>query len=196
MTKILGDSILDQLFRAARSIHAFKGAPVTDATLNKLYDLMKWGPTAFNCQPARFVFVRSAAATARLLPSLSSSNKEKTAKAPVTVIVGYDTQFFEHLPAQFPGVQVQELFTGNAGLAEATAFRNSTLQGAYLLIAARALGLAVGPMSGFNPDALDRAFFPDGRHHTNFLANIGYPDDSVPRPRGPRFEFGDVADIL
>ena len=190
------DSVLDRLFGAARSIHAFKDIPVTDATLNKLYDLLKWGPTAFNCQPARFVFVRSAAAKARLLPSLSTSNKEKTSRAPVTAIVAYDRHFFEHLPTQFPGAQVKELFTGNAGLAETTAFRNSTLQGAYLLIGARALGLAVGPMSGFNPDGVDREFFPDGRYRSNFLANIGYADDSPPRPRGPRFEFGDVADIL
>jgi nitroreductase len=196
MPEVIDDAILDQLFRTARSIHAFKGTPVADATLNALYDLLKWGPTAFNCQPARFVFVRSAAAKARLLPALSTSNKEKTLKAPVTVIVAYDSQFFEHLPVQFPVAQVQGLFTGNAGLAETTAFRNSTLQGAYLLIAARALGLAVGPMSGFNPDAVDREFFPDGRYHTNFLANLGYPDDSAPHPRGPRFEFRDVADIL
>jgi 3-hydroxypropanoate dehydrogenase len=161
-----------------------------------LYDLLKWGPTAFNCQPARFVFVRSIEGKARLLPSLSTANKEKTAKAPVTAIVAYDRQFFEHLPEQYPSARVQELFTGNAGLAESTAFRNGTLQGAYLLFAARALGLAVGPMSGFNPDAVDREFFPDGRYRTNFLANIGYADDSAPRPRGPRFEFGDVADIL
>jgi nitroreductase len=192
----LDNDVLDRLFRTARSIHAFKDTPVSDATLNALHELLKWGPTAFNCQPARFVFVRSAAAKARLLPSLSTSNKEKTLKAPVTAIVAYDSQFFEHLPAQFPGAQVKELFTGNAGLAETTAFRNSTLQGAYLLIGARALGLAVGPMSGFNPDAVNQEFFPDGRYRTNFLANMGYPDDSVPRPRSPRFEFDDVVEIL
>jgi nitroreductase len=193
---VLDDAVLDRLFRTARSIHAFKDTPVSDATLNAMHDLLKWGPTAFNCQPARFVFVRSAAAKARLLPSLSTSNKEKTLKAPVTAIVAYDSQFFEHLPVQFPGPQIKELFTGDAGLAETTAFRNSALQGAYLLIGARALGLAVGPMSGFNPDAVNREFFPDGRYRTNFLANIGYSDDSAPRPRGPRFEFDDVADIL
>jgi 3-hydroxypropanoate dehydrogenase len=196
MPEALDDSILDRLFRAARSIHTFKDVPVTDAILNTLYDLLKWGPTAFNTQPARYVFLRSSESKARLLPSLSTANKEKTAKAPVTAIVAYDKQFFEHLPEQYPSARVQELFTGNAGLAEATAFRNGTLQGAYLLIAARALGLAVGPMSGFNPDAVDREFFPDGRYHTNFLINMGYADESAPRPRGPRFEFGDVADIL
>ena len=192
----LDASALDQLFSAARSVHAFKDEPVTDATLNSLYDLLKWGPTAFNAQPARFVFLRSPDAKARLLPSLSSGNKEKTSKAPVTAILAYDRHFFEHLPEQYPSARVQELFTGNAPLAETTAFRNGTLQGAYLLIAARALGLAVGPMSGFNPDAVDREFFPDGRYRTNFLVNIGYADDSAPRPRGPRLAFGDIAQIL
>jgi 3-hydroxypropanoate dehydrogenase len=196
MSEVLDDSVLDRLFRAARSIHAFRDTPVADATLNALYELMKWGPTAFNAQPARFVFLRSPAARARLLPSLSSANKEKTSKAPVTVIVAYDRQFFEHLPEQFPGARAQEFFTGNSTLAETTAFRNGTLQGAYLLIAARALGLAVGPMSGFNPEAVDREFFPDARYRTNFLVNIGYPDDSEPPPRGPRLEFGNIADIL
>lgn len=192
----LDDAALDRLFRAARSIHAFKDVPVADATLNSLYDLLKWGPTAFNAQPARFVFLRSPAAKARLLPSLSSGNREKTSKAPVTAIVAYDRHFFEHLPHQYPGARVADLFTDNAPLAEATAFRNATLQGAYLLIAARAIGLAAGPMSGFNPDAVDGEFFPDGRYRTNFLVNLGYADDSEPRPRGPRMEFGDVAQIL
>jgi 3-hydroxypropanoate dehydrogenase len=196
MPEVLDDSALDRLFRAARSIHAFKDVPVADATLNSLHELLKWGPTAFNAQPARFVFLRSTAGKARLLPGLSTANREKTSKAPVTAIVAYDRQFFEHLPAQFPSARVQELFTGDSGLAETTAFRNGTLQGAYLLIAARALGLAVGPMSGFNPDAVDREFFPDGRYRTNFLVNMGYADDSAPRPRGPRLGFGDVVEIL
>lgn len=196
MLEALNDSILDRLFRAARSIHAFKDVPVADATLNALYDLLKWGPTAFNAQPARFVFLRSTVAKTRLLPALSTANKEKTAKAPVTVIVAYDRHFFEHLPEQYPNARAQELFSDNSGLAESTAFRNGTLQGVYLFIAARELGLAVGPMSGFNPDAVDREFFADGRYRTNFLVNIGYADGSAQRPRGPRLEFGDVADIL
>jgi 3-hydroxypropanoate dehydrogenase len=196
MAHVLDDSVLDQLFLKARSTHTFKDAAVTDATLNALYDLLKWGPTAFNAQPARFVFVRSMEAKARLLPALSSSNRDKTAKAPITAIVGYDKSFFEHLPEQYPGAQVLELFTDNPTLAESTAFRNGALQGAYLLIAARALGLAVGPMSGFNPDAVDREFFADGRYRSNFLANIGYADDSAPRTRGPRLKFSDVAKIV
>ncbi|MEA3150937.1 MAG: 3-hydroxypropanoate dehydrogenase [Gammaproteobacteria bacterium] len=194
MTDILDDASLDRLFRSARSTHAFKEATVSDATLNRLYDLLKWGPTAFNAQPARYVFVRSEAAKARLLPTLSSANREKTSKAPVTVIVAYDSRFFESLAE--PNARVLELFTGNGALAEATAFRNGTLQGAYLIIAARALGLAVGPMSGFDADALDREFFPDGRYRANFLVNVGYPDDSEPRPRGRRLAFGDVADVI
>jgi nitroreductase len=196
MSDALDHATLDRLFRAARSTHAFKEAPVADATLEALYELLKWGPTAFNAQPARYLFLRSSTAKARLLPSLSTSNRDKTSKAPVTVIVAYDRQFFEHLPKQFPVAEVQKLFTGNAALAESTALRNGTLQGAYLLIAARALGLAVGPMSGFDPEAVDREFFPDKRYRTNFLVNLGYADDSAPRPRGPRFEFDDVAQIL
>jgi 3-hydroxypropanoate dehydrogenase len=196
MTEVLDGPVLDKLFREARSVQVFRDLPVTESTLNALYDLLKWGPTAFNAQPARYVFVRSAAAKARLLPTLSSANREKTLNAPVTAIIAYDSQFFEHLPQQYPNARGLELFTGNRVLAEATAFRNGTLQGAYLLIAARALGLAVGPMSGFNPAAVDREFFPHGRYRTNFLVNIGYADDTAPRPRGPRFDFGDVADVI
>jgi 3-hydroxypropanoate dehydrogenase len=196
MAQILDDTTLDRLFRSARSIHTFKTDPLTDSTLRHLYDLLKWGPTAFNAQPARYVFVRSAAGKARLAPALSGANREKSVAAPATVIVAYDSRFFDHLPGQLPGAKVVELFSNNAELADATAFRNGTLQGAYLLIAARALGLAVGPMSGFNPEAINREFFSDGRYRTNFLANIGYADDSEPRPRGPRFEFDDVAEVI
>ena len=191
----LDDAALGQLFRQARSLHTFKPDPVSDQTLHELYDLLKFGPTAWNAQPARYVFVRSSAAKARLEPVLSDSNKEKTRNAPVTVIIAYDARFYELLPAQFPGAKL-ELFTGNAALTQATAFRNGTLQGAYLLVAARAVGLTVGPMSGFNADALDREFFPEGRYRANFLANIGYVDATVPRPRGPRLDFQEVANII
>ncbi len=195
-TQTLDDRSLDQLFRSARSLHTFKAEPVSDSTLRELYDLAKWGPTAFNAQPARYVFVRSAAAKARLAPALSGSNRDKTVAAPVTVIVAYDSQFFTRHPDPAAGARSRELFTNNAELAAATAFRSGTLQGAYLLIAARALGLTVGPMSGFDAAAVDREFFPDGRYRANFLANIGYADSTEPRPRGPRFEFDDVAEIL
>jgi 3-hydroxypropanoate dehydrogenase len=197
MAKILDDRVLDLLFRSGRSIHTFTAVPVTDATLRELYDLMKWGPTAFNSQPGRYLFIRSAAAKARLAPTLSGSNREKTMAAPVTVLVAYDSRFFfaSH-PDRTTSERMSQIYGSNTELAASTAFRNGTLQGAYLLIAARALGLAVGPMSGFDAEAVNREFFPDDRYRANFLANIGYPDDVEPRLRGPRFEFDEVAEIL
>jgi 3-hydroxypropanoate dehydrogenase len=194
MTENLDAAALDRLFRSARSVHTFKEDPITDETLRNLYDLLKWGPTAFNAQPARYVFVRSEEGKARLAPTLSSGNRDKTLAAPATVIVAYDVKFFERLPEH--SARVFDLFSANGELAESTAFRNGTLQGAYLLIAARALGLSVGPMSGFNPDAVNREFFPDGRYRANFLANMGYEADSAPRPRGARFEFADVVEVI
>jgi nitroreductase len=187
---------LDQLFRSARSTHAFSSAEVTDATLQALYDLLKWGPTAFNAQPGRYVFVRSQQAKARLAPALSAGNRDKTLAAPATVIVAYDNRFFEHLPIQYPGYDAKPLFVNDATLAKTTALRNGSLQGAYLLLAARALGLAVGPMSGFDAEQVDREFFADSSYHANFLANLGYPDESVAHSRGPRLEFSQVARIV
>ena len=137
-TPTLSDAALDQLFRSARTVHAFKSEPISDATLHQLYDLLKWGPTAFNAQPARYVFVRSPQAKAKLQPALSAGNVAQTMAAPVTVIVAQDTRFYEHLPQQFPGYDAKPLFEANAALAEATASRNSSLQGAYLILAARA----------------------------------------------------------
>jgi 3-hydroxypropanoate dehydrogenase len=194
--QVIDDAVLARLFRSARSVHTFKPDPVTDSTLRNLYELLKWGPTAFNSQPARYVFVRSAEAKARLAPVLSGGNRDKTVAAPVTVIVAYDVKFFSDHPDQASSAQMTKIFAGNAELAAATAFRNGTLQGAYLVIAARALGLAVGPMSGFDADAVNREFFPNGRYKANFLANIGYADDTQPRPRAHRFEFDDVAEVL
>ncbi|MDM0059077.1 malonic semialdehyde reductase [Variovorax fucosicus] len=187
---------LDQLFRNARTVHAFKPVPVTDETLHALYDLVKWGPTAFNAQPARFVFVRSAEAKERLKPALSAGNTAQTLAAGVTVIVAHDTRFYEHLPAQFPAYDAKPIFEGNAQVAEATAFRNSSLQGAYLVLAARALGLDVGPQSGFNADLVDKTFFPEGRWRSNFLINLGVADQAGTFPRGPRLSFDQVAQIL
>lgn len=195
-TSILSDAALDQLFRSARTVHAFRPDPISDATLHQLYDLLKWGPTAFNAQPARFVFVRSAEAKAKLQPALSPGNVAQTLGAPVTVIVAQDTRFFEHLPEQFPAYDAKPLFEANAGLAAATASRNSSLQGAYLILAARALGLDAGPQSGFNPDAVYQAFFPDGRYQANFLVNLGVADHSATFPRGPRLSFDQVAQIV
>jgi 3-hydroxypropanoate dehydrogenase len=194
MPTVLDAAALNRLFLSARSVHTFTNQPVTDETLEKLYGLLKWGPTAFNSQPGRYVFVRSAAAKARLAPAMSAGNRDKTLAAPVTAIVAYDHRFFDRLIE--PNPKVPELYAKNEALAQVTAFRNGTLQGAYLLLAARALGLDVGPMSGFDANAVEREFFPGGRHRANFLVNMGYANDSVPRPRGPRFAFGDVVQVL
>ena len=191
----LSAAALDQLFVAARSLHSFTDEPVTDAILREVYDLAKWGPTAFNAQPLRLVFIRTAAGKARLEPALSSGNREKTRAAPVTAIIAYDMQFYEHMPRQFPRANVVDLFTRNPALAESTAFRNGTLQGAYFLLAARAVGLSVGPMSGFDADAVNREFFPDGRYRVNFLVNLGYAKEDAPWPRGPRLDFAEVAEF-
>jgi 3-hydroxypropanoate dehydrogenase len=177
---------LDQLFRQARSVQAFYPEPVDDDIIHQLYDLLKWGPTAFNAQPARFVFLRSPAAKARLAPALSSGNRDKTQAAPVTVIVAWDTRFQEHLPSQFPAYDAKPLFDADPLLAERTAFRNASLQGAYLILAARALGLDAGPMSGFDAARVDAEFFPDGRYRSNFIANLGYGIPESTWPRGPR----------
>lgn len=192
----LPDNALDQLFRHARTVHAFKPEPVSDDAIRALYDLLKWGPTAFNAQPARFVFVRSAEAKARLAPALSGGNKAQTLAAGVTVIVAHDTRFYEHLPAQFPAYDAKPIFEGNAEVAQATAFRNGSLQGAYLVLAARALGLDAGPQSGFNAELVDQTFFPDGRWRTNFLVNLGVADQAGTFARGPRLPFDEVAQIL
>ncbi len=191
------DTLFDPVFRSARSINRFTARPVPDEALHQLYDLLRWGPTSMNCQPARYVFVRSPEAKARLKPALSPGNVEKTMAAPVTAIVALDTRFYEHLPTQFPAIaNARDLFAGNAALAEGTAFRNSSLQGAYLIIAARMLGLDCGPMSGFDADSLNAEFFPDGRYRANFLVNLGYGDPAGNYPRGPRLAFDEAARIV
>lgn len=193
----LDRAVLDQVFFEARTAHKFTDQPVSDETLQALVDLCKWGPTSLNSQPMRLVFVRSAEAKARLKESLSPNNAEKTMAAPVTAIVAWDTSFFEQLPTQFPAVPtMREMFAGNATLAQDTAFRNGSLQGAYLMIAARMLGLAVGPMSGFDAGKLNAAFFADGAFTVNFLVNLGYPDPAGYRPRGPRLAFDAMAKIV
>jgi len=193
----LPHTTLAQVFLEARTFNAFSEQELPDALLHELYDLAKWGPTSFNSQPARFVFVRSPDAKARLAACLSPRNSDKTLKAPITAIVAQDSRFFEHLPAQFPAnPKAGDMYSGDAHLAETTALRNSSLQGAYLIVAARMLGLACGPMSGFNAAAVNEAFFPEGRYKANFLVNLGYGDTTGLRPRGPRLGFDEAAQIL
>jgi 3-hydroxypropanoate dehydrogenase len=189
---------LDVLFREAHSTHAFT-EPVTDEQLHALYDLMKWGPTTFNTQPGRFVFVRSKEAKEKLAPALTPANLEKTMQAPVTAIVAYDLRFYENLPKTLPHrPEANKAFMGDEKLAHAerTAFRNSSLQGAYLIIAARALGLDCGPMSGFDNAKVDAAFFADGRWKSNFLCNMGRGDATKVIPRNPRLTFEEACRIV
>jgi 3-hydroxypropanoate dehydrogenase len=169
--------------------------PVSDEKIHQLYELLKWGPTAFNAQPARYVFVRSPGAKQKLAPALSAGNRDKTLIAPVTVIVAVDTRFHEYLTAQFPAYDAKPLFDSTPALIEPTIQRNGSLQGAYLIIAARALGLDAGPMSGFNADLVNQAFFPDGRWKANFLVNLGYGNGEKLFPRGPRLAFEEVVRI-
>lgn len=192
----LDDRSLDIIFREARTHNAWLDKPVSDALLQQIYDLMKWAPTSANSSPARIVFVRSADAKQRLLPAMSPGNLEKTRTAPVTAIIAHDTEFHEKLPKLFPQADARSWFAGNQPLIDTTAFRNGSLQGAYLIIAARALGLDAGPMSGFDNAKLDKEFFPDGKIKSNFLINLGYGDRAKLFPRNPRLSFAEAAKIL
>lgn len=196
MSTHLSDSALDQLFNNARTHNAWQDRAVSDETLQQLFDLLKMAPTSANCSPARFVFVRSAEAKAKLKPCLSEGNVEKTMSAPVTVIVGMDMAFYEQLPFLFPHADARSWFAGNDAAIKATAERNSALQGAYLIMAARALGLDCGPMSGFDQAALDATFFANSTVKANFLINLGYGDASKLFARSPRFAFADACQIL
>jgi len=190
---------LDVLFRAARTQNGFLDTPVSGEQLRQIYDVMKWGPTTQNSQPMRIVFVRSKEAKEKLAPALSPGNLDKTMKAPVTAIIAYDSRFYEHLPRNFPNnPAAKNNYEGEEKRvhAERTALRNSSLQGAYFILAARALGLDCGPMSGFDNAKVDAAFFPDGRYKSNFLINLGHGDPSKVFPRNPRFEFDEACKIL
>jgi 3-hydroxypropanoate dehydrogenase len=185
----LADAALDQLFRTARSHSAWLDRPVSSETVRELYELAKWGPTSANSTPARFVFIRTTAGRERLKPHLTRGNVQKTMTAPCCVIIAYDTRFYDELPKLYPPRDMRSVFAGNAALIEDSARRNSTLQGAYLMLAARALGLDCGPMSGFNSVSLDADFFPDGRWRANFLCCIGYGSGEQLAARNPRLDF-------
>ena len=185
----LDDAALDQIFRTARTYRAWQDRAVGADTLHAIYELMKWGPTSSNCCPARIVFVTTSRAKGRLEPALDAGNVRQTMAAPATAIIGYDLEFYEKLPLLAPHADVRSAFAGNSGLIQSTAFRNGSLQGAYLIIAARALGLDCGPMSGFDNDKVDAAFFPSGTVKSNFLCNLGYGDPTKLHPRAPRLSF-------
>ena len=198
MRPTLDDASLKLLLTDARTQNGWLPTPVSDAELRRIYEIVKMGPTSANSLPARFVFLRTPEAKARLLPALSPGNVDKTRQAPVTVIIGYDTRFFEWMPkktfAHRP--EMADNYAKNAALAEITAFRNGTLQGAYFMLAARAIGLDVGGMSGFDNAKVDAEFFPDGRVKSNFLCNLGYGDPAGLFERSPRFAFDEMAEIL
>lgn len=192
----LDDTGLDLIFRKARTHNGWLDKPVSDELIRQVYDLMKWAPTSANSSPARIVFVKSESAKERLLPALIEGNVEKTRTAPVTAIIGEDHEFYEKLPQLFPHTDARSWFVGNQALIDTTAFRNATLQGAYLILTARALGLDAGPMSGFDNAKVDQEFFAGTQIKSNFLINLGYGDPSKLFPRSPRLTFEEAAQIL
>ncbi|MBB3897854.1 malonic semialdehyde reductase [Roseococcus suduntuyensis] len=196
MTETLAPAALDQLFREARTQNKWQDKPVSDETLRELYDLMKWGPTSANASPARFLFLRTPEAKAKLKETLSAGNVEKTMTAPVVVIVAHDPKFYDLLPRLFPHADAKSWFSGNWSLADTTAFRNGTLQGAYLMLAARALGLDVGAMSGFDNGKVDELFLADTGWKSNWLVTLGHGDPSGVFPRSPRLEFEEACKLL
>ncbi len=188
---------LNQIFLEARTHNKWQDKPVPDELLRRLVDIMKMGPTSANQSPARIVFVKTAEAKQRLAPHLSEANRAKTMSAPVCAIIGYDLRFYDQLPKLFPHADAKSWFEGKpADLIETSAFRNGTLQGAYFIIAARALGLDTGPMSGFDNRGVDREFFADTSVKSNFLCNLGYGDPEGIFPRSPRFSFEEMAKII
>lgn len=194
MSELPADA-LDALFLSARTQNKWSPGEIADATLVRLYDLLKMAPTSANCSPGRFVFVKSAEAKEKLRPALSKGNLDKTMSAPVTVIVAADKLFYDHLPRLFPHADAKSWFTSSPAMAEETAFRNATLQGAYLMLAARALGLDCGPMSGFDRKLVDEAFFSGTSWSANFLVNLGHGDPSGVLARSPRLDFSEACRI-
>ena len=211
MGQTINDSVLDILFREARTYVAWQQRPVDDQTLQDLFRILKWAPTSANSGPARFAFLRSKEAKERLRPALAPGNVDKTMTAPVTVIIAYDLKFYEQLPKLFPPAPgLKQMYESNPQLVEVSALRNSSLQGAYLILAARALGLACGPIGGFDNAKVDeeffaagkpcfgceQEFFPEGHVKSNFLCNLGYGDPSTLYPRLPRLPFDEACSLL
>jgi len=192
----VSDQTLNQLFREARTHTAWLPKPVPVELLREAYDLARMGPTSANGSPARFVFLKTPEAKNRLLPALAPLNVDKTKSAPVTAIIAWDTEFYEVLPKLFPHADMRSFFVGNPALIEETAFRSGSLQGAYFILAARAVGLDCGPMSGFDAAKVNAEFFPDGKWKVNFLCNLGYGDKSKLFPRNPRLDFEEACRVL
>ncbi|MAM34717.1 MAG: malonic semialdehyde reductase [Micavibrio sp.] len=195
-TTPLNQTAFEQLFTDARTYNAWSDRTVLDEQLKNLYDYVKYGPTSANCCPARFIFVRSDEAKEKLKPALDGSNVEKTMSAPATVIIAMDNEFYEELPKLFPHADAKSWFDSDEEKAKDAAFRNSTLQGGYLIMAARALGLDCGPMSGFDKDKVKDAFFPDKNWTANFLCNLGYGTEENLFPRSPRLKFDEACEIV
>jgi 3-hydroxypropanoate dehydrogenase len=195
MSHPLNPDVLKQLFTQARTHSVWQDRAVSDEQLKAVYELWKFGPTSANCSPARVVFVKTPAAKARLKPCLAEGNVEKTMSAPVVAIIGMDLAFYEHLPTLFPHADARSWFVGNDEVIQKTAFRNSSLQGAYFMLAARALGLDCGPMSGFDNSQVDAAFFAGTAIKSNFICNLGYGDAQALHPRSPRLSFEQVCRI-
>ncbi len=191
----LDDAALDLIFRKARTHNAFQPAAIAERLLREVYDLAKWGPTSANTTPARFLFIVSPEAKAKLAPAMSAGNRAKTLAAPVTLIIGYDTKFYELLPELYPREAARGWFEGKPEV-ETIALRNSALQGAYFMIAARSLGLDCGPMSGFDAELVNKTFWPGGRIRANFMCNIGYGDETGVYPRSPRLPFERACEVL
>jgi 3-hydroxypropanoate dehydrogenase len=196
MATPLDDSALDTIFRKARSQNKWFDKPVSREQLVALFDLMRWGPTSANCFPVRIVFVTTPAAKERLRPLVLEGNRQKVTDAPVTAIIGYDTRFYDWLPRLFPHVDAKSWFIDKPGFAETTAFRNSSLQGAYFIMAARAIGLDCGPMSGFDNEAVDQEFFPGGQIKSNFICAIGYGDPAGLLERLPRPDINEMCSFV
>ena len=192
----LSEAAVRQLFSEARTVNGFLDVPVSLALLERVYALACMGPTSMNCQPARFVMLTSRAARERLEPLLMPGNRAKTVAAPVCVIVAVDARFYERMPEIWHDASARETFAADPALVSATATRNGTLGGAYLMLAARALGLDCGPMSGFDMDKVNAEFFPDGRWRANFLVNLGYGDPATVFPRNPRLPFDVACQVL